>query len=247
MEKVRLLSVVLPTYNEKENVVPLVQAVHVALDGIVEHEVLVVDDNSPDGTYEAVRALNQPWLKPILRTEDRGFANSLRCGAERSHGDAILFMDSDGNHQPKYLPFMVDSLRFYDCVSGSRFLYGGAMNHRARHLLSLSFNQFVRLATGGQMTDSLYGLVAIRRASFERLNLDEIFWGYGDYCIRLLYHLQRSGASILEFPAVNGERLNGKGNDRLGSVFVQYTREVLKLAVTANRGSLRRDTRERGK
>src|SRR5687767_13316932 len=96
------VSIVLPTYNEKETITVLVKAIHDAIPGY-EHEIIVVDDNSPDGTYQAVVDMQQPYARGILRTKDRGFANSIRCGLENASGDILIIMDSDFNHQPKYL------------------------------------------------------------------------------------------------------------------------------------------------
>jgi dolichol-phosphate mannosyltransferase len=223
-----MISVILPTYNERDNVVPLARAIASELDG-QEFEVLVVDDNSPDGTCRAVNEIGDARIRGILRTENRGFANSIREGLERARGDVFVIMDSDGNHQPKYLPIMIEALEFYDCVSGSRFVYGGRMSNRRRHLLSWMFNIFTRVMTSGQITDSLYGFVAIHRRIMERVDYDAVFWGYGDYCIRLMYYLQRQGASVLQIPVINGERRSGEGNDRFVKVFVQYFREVMAL------------------
>lgn len=226
--KNQFVSIILPCYNERENILALVLAIHEVL---IEypHEILVVDDNSPDGTYPAIVEKNYEFVTPILRTEKKGFANSIRCGIEKAKGEILIIMDSDFNHQPKYLPFMINSLNFYDCVSGSRFVYGGSMESRLRHLLSWMFNIYVRIMTGGHITDSLYGFLALKKDVIEKINYDSVFWGYGDYCIRLLYYLQQQQSSILQFPAVNGIRLSGEGNSNFLKVFKQYFIEVLKL------------------
>ena len=226
------ISVILPTYNEKGNIIRLVEAIHGQLLSH-DHEVIVVDDNSPDGTFQILADSNKPYLIPILRTQDRGFAHSIRCALEKAGGDILIVMDSDFNHDPGYLPFMIDALRYYDCVTASRFVYGGKMDSRARHILSWCFNIFIRLIIGGQITDSLYGYFAIKRAHLMRCDFDKIFWGYGDYCIRLLYYLQQNNASILQFPAVNGKRIDGKGNGRFLRVFWQYFCEAIKLSCRA--------------
>ena len=223
------ISVILPTYNEKANIVRLMEAIHEQLLSY-DHEIIIVDDNSPDGTFKVVTDSNRPYLKPILRTQDRGLANSIRCGLEKASGDILIVMDSDFNHQPIYLPFMIDSLNYYDCVLASRFVYGGKMDSRARHILSWCFNIFIRLITGGQITDSLYGFFAINRPHLMRCDFDKIFWGYGDYCIRLLYYLQQNNVSVLQFPAVNGKRFDGRGNRRLIKVFWQYFSEAIKFS-----------------
>ena len=189
-----------------------------------------MDDNSPDGTFKAVVDRTYSYVRAILRTENRGLANSIRHGLENAKGTVFIIMDSDFNHQPKYLPFMIQCISYYDCVSASRFLYGGKMDSRFRHILSWIFNIFVRLMTGGQITDSLYGFLAIKQSVIEECNYDDIFWGYGDYCIRLLYYLQKKEVNILQIPAVNGKRKEGQGNSRFFQVFFRYFKEVVKLS-----------------
>ena len=223
-----LVSVIVPCYNEAGNIEKLIDEIDKNLD-FVQYEIIVVDDNSPDGTYEIVKSLNCDFVVPILRTENRGFANSIRCGLENAKGNIFVVMDSDFNHQPKYLPFMIKSLEFYECVSASRFMYGGAMDSRFRHYASWIFNIFVRIVTRKFVTDSLYGYFAIKKDVIEKINYDDVFWGYGDYCIRLMYYLQVNKTNILQFPAVNGRRLSGEGNSRMIKVFWQYTKETLKL------------------
>lgn len=223
------ISVILPTYNEKDNILPIIESIHWEL-GNYEHEILVVDDNSPDGTYRLVRERNYPYARAILRTENRGFANSIRCGLESAKGSIFVIMDSDFNHHPRYLPFMIQSLSYYSCVSASRFLYGGKMDSNARHILSWCFNIFVRLMTGGAVTDNLYGFIAIKRNIIEKCDYDKIFWGYGDYYIRLIHYLQKNKIKILQFPAVNRKRKKGQGNRRFLPLFWQYFSETVKFA-----------------
>lgn len=158
------ISIILPTYNEICGIMQVIDVIHKEVETL-DHEIIVVDDNSPDGTYQYVIRLGYPYVKAILRTENRGFANSIRCGLENASGDVLVVMDSDFNHQPKYLSFMIEATCHYDVVSASRFLYGGAMFPRSRHILSWAFNIFVRLVTKGQITDSLYGYFAIKRST----------------------------------------------------------------------------------
>lgn len=224
------ISVILPTYNEKGNIVSLIDAVHKELANY-NHEIVVVDDNSPDGTYETVKEQNLPYVRALLRTDDASLAKSICCGLENGDGEIFVIMDSDYNHKPQYLPFMVDSMKYYDCAVASRFLYGGMMDSRVRHYLSWLFNIFVRILTKGMITDSLYGYIAIKRKVVEKLDYNKIFWGYGDYCIRLLYYLQKQGVNIIQFPAVNGKRMKGTGNRAFVKLFYQYFTEVLKLVL----------------
>ena len=222
------VSVIVPAFNEKDNILVLIDKIHQELSGM-KHQIIVIDDNSPDGTYRIVCEKKYSFVKPILRTSDPGLAKSIRAGLEKADGNVFVIMDSDFNHQPHYIPRMIKNLEFYDCVVASRFVYGGLMDSRWRHISSWIFNIFVRLVTGKFITDSLYGFFAIHRSVIEKLDYDKIFWGYGDYCIRLMYYLQETGSEILQMPVVNGRRLKGQGNGSFLKVFVQYTKETIKL------------------
>ena len=223
-----LISVILPCFNESGNIILLIEAIHTELNAF-PHEIIVIDDNSPDGTYNLVCAKNFEFVKAIQRTADPSLAKSIRTGIEHATGNVIIVMDSDFNHQPKYLEQMVVNLKYYDCVSASRFVYGGNMESRLRHILSWVFNIFVRIVTRKYVTDSLYGYYAIKRSVLEKLDYNKIFWGYGDYCIRLMYYLQLQEVTILQFPAENGKRPSGEGNSRFFKVLIQYTIATLKM------------------
>jgi dolichol-phosphate mannosyltransferase len=230
------VSVILPTFNEKDNILLLIDRIHEELSGM-RHQIIVVDDNSPDGTHRIVREKKYDFVKAILRTSDPGLAKSIRVGLQESQGNVFVVMDSDFNHQPQYIPRMVKNLEFYDCVVASRFVYGGSMDSRWRHILSWIFNIFVRSVTGKFITDSLYGFFAIHRSVMEKLDYDRIFWGYGDYCIRLMYYLQEINAEILQVPVINGRRLKGQSNSRFFKVFMQYTGETFRLALRERWGN----------
>jgi dolichol-phosphate mannosyltransferase len=224
-----LISIILPTYNESENIVPLIADILCELN---EHsiEIIVVDDNSPDGTYEAAAAFRDPRIRAFRRTQDKGLAKSVRCGLEKALGDVLVVMASDFNDRPQYLKFMIQSLSDFDCVSASRYLYGGGMGNRLRYILSGIFNQFTRFMIGGALTDYQYCFFAIKKRLLAQCDYDKIFWGFGDYKIRLFYYLLKMKARILEIPAQNGRRRAGRGNHRFIRLFFQYTISVLRLA-----------------
>ena len=223
------ISVIMPAFNERGNIAPLVRAIQTALQEL-PYEILVVDDQSPDGTAQAVWDLRDPRVRAIVRSADPGYAKSIRCGIENAAGELLIIMDSDFNHDPRSIPLMVQKLSEFDCVSGSRFLAGGRMTPAWRGGASRLFNAFVRGMTGGKMTDNLFGFFGLRREVLERCSFDEIFSGFGDYGIRLLFSLQRHKARIFEFPAICGKRLAGHGNRRLFQTFCHYTRAVGALA-----------------
>jgi dolichol-phosphate mannosyltransferase len=226
------VSVILPTYNERDNIVPLIAEIQSHL-GSLTHEIIVVDDNSPDGTAQVVRErfVEEPQVRVIVRTEDPSLAKSIGCGLREAKGDLLIVMDTDFNHPPVHVPFMVEALKWYDCVSGSRYLFGGGMVPFRRLLMSWMFNVFVRLMTRGRMTDNLYGFLAMRASVLKALDFETVFYGYGDYCIRLLYYLQRNGVSILQFPVMNGRRRAGQANSAMLATFCEYTAATLRLAL----------------
>ncbi|MGZ3774641.1 MAG: glycosyltransferase [Bdellovibrio sp.] len=227
------VSVILPCFNEKENILFLVEAIHSFLSEH-SHEIIVVDDNSPDGTFNSVVEAGKPFVRAFKRTSEPSLAKSIRYGIEKSIGDFVVVMDSDFNHKPEYLPIMIDNLKYYDLVSASRFVYGGDMRNRFRHISSWLFNIFTRILTKTFVTDSLFGYFAIRRDVLNTMKFDKIFWGYGDYCIRLMYYLQKEKVTILQIPGVLGERLGGEGNKRMIRTLMQYSGEVIKLAFLVN-------------
>jgi dolichol-phosphate mannosyltransferase len=228
------VSIVLPCFNERGNLPLLIEAVHKEL-SFCKHEIIVVDDNSPDGTYELVKSLQLDYVKVFLRESDPSLAKSIRKGLEEAGGNIFVIMDSDFNHQPEYLARMVKNIEFYDCVYASRFVYGGAMDNWFRYNASWVFNLFIRLLMNKAVTENLYGYLAIRKEMLEKMDFNKIFWGYGDYCIRLTYYLQLNKASILQIPAKNGKRVSGEGNKKLIKTFALYTLETLKLVFSSKK------------
>lgn len=223
------VSVVLPTFNEAGNILPLINAISKELSDL-KYEIIVVDDNSCDGTGDVVKEYPNVSVKLIVNHHRQGLAQSILIGIKQSTGKSLVIMDSDFNHQPNYLKFMIHSLNYYDCVSASRFLSKVTMGKQLREILTGFFNQFTRSMIGGSMTDYFYGYIAIKRDKLAVLNCEDIFYGYGDYYLRLLFEIEKEGVSILEFAAVNGKRFSGVGNQHLIGVFIKYVKEVFLLA-----------------
>src|SRR3989339_1249700 len=129
MPPVEFVSVILPTYNEVENIVPLLRAIDAAVSQ--PHELIVVDDNSPDGTARKVREVMVPGDLPCVRlevrTHDRGLTKSLQRGIELAKGDTVVWMDCDFSMPPEKIPELLSQVeRGCDIAVGSRFVSGGA-------------------------------------------------------------------------------------------------------------------------
>ena len=228
------VSVVLPTYNESGNIGRLIAAVRDAVEWMTDLEIIVVDDDSPDGTG-AVAAAAGGSVRVIVRKDARGLATAVRRGVEESAGDVIVVMDTDFNHQPEMIPQMIDFLRYYDIVTGSRFTVGGGMEERGRYRLSFIFNFFCRLLLGTGLQDHLSGFFAVRRETLLQLDLDDIFDGYGDYFIRMLVESLARGSTILEVPVYYPARVHGESKTKFLSTLGKYTRAVVRLALRPRR------------
>lgn len=235
-----MISVILPTFNESGSIEKLIRTVHQKLVDL-PHEILVVDDNSPDKTYDLVCGLKLDYVRAFLRTTDPSLARSIRHGIENARGDTLVIMDSDFNHDPEYLPFMIQSLSHFDVIMGSRFLYGGRGASESRHVLSWLFNLVLRLISDGRITDSLFGYYVVRRQCLENLNFDEIFTGFGEYSIRLVYFLQMGKFHILQVPTILSPRIAGVGHEQIIRTFFLYSWCTLKIVWRHGRiGSVRK-------
>jgi dolichol-phosphate mannosyltransferase len=223
------LSVVLPTYNESGNIARLIEAVREAAQPVSELEIVVVDDDSADGTAE-VAAASGADVRVIVRKTSRGLATAVRRGIEEATGEVVVVMDTDFNHQPEMIPQMVDFLRFYDLVTGSRFTVGGGMEEYGRYRLSFLFNFFCRMLLGTKLQDHLSGFFAARRATILELDLDDIFEGYGDYFIRLLVESLARGSTVLEIPVYYPARSHGESKTKFFRTLGQYAKAVVRLA-----------------
>ena len=232
------VSVVLPTYNEREGISSIVQDL---LSAMRAHgfspELLVVDDESPDGTADevATRFAGEPAVR-VHRRRDRGLAGAIRVGTDLATGDVIVLMDTDGNHDPKQVPALVARLRDADVVVGSRYARGGDMTtSRFRYWCSLVFTRWASFVLGLNVADCLSGFLCFRRELVATMDQDDVFRGYGDYAIRLLYWARRQRLRLVEVPTVYGVRRGGLSKTSFASVLYQYSRTVIQLRWSGRR------------
>lgn len=224
-------SIILPTYNERDNIIDLIRSILDCVEpGGLDYEIMVVDDSSPDGTAMAVRECfaDDQRIQALVRTE-RGLATAIKHGIRNSSGEIIVVMDTDFNHDPRMIPQMVKFLEYYDIIIGSRFVMAGGMEDKTRYYLSFLYNLFIRLLFRTQVQDNLSGFFSIYRAKLMEMDVDRIFYGYGDYFIRLLITAWRKNLKMLEVPVFYRLRLHGHSKTQAVKVFWQYTRSVLRL------------------
>jgi dolichol-phosphate mannosyltransferase len=231
------VSVILPTYEEAGNIVALVERILDCIPIDVQPEIIVVDDNSPDGTYRiaADRFVNDPRVVLVLRTLDRGFAKSIRAGIERSTGERIVVMDTDFTHDPAEIPRLLHVGQIYDLVSCSRFCAGGRMQDTAHYIASLLYNWMLRAILRTQVQDNLGGYFTITKQALARLPFDRIFVGYGDYFFRLIYFAQRAGCRIVEIPGEYRARRSGQSKSSFLRMLLNYSREAVKLRLSTRK------------
>ena len=227
------ISVILPTYNESGNIVELVKAIIEMVPSEWDYEVIVVDDNSPDQTYNLVEKTftEDDKIKAVLRLSDRGLAKSIRAGIEIAQGDKILVMDTDFTHDPSEIPKMITLSQLFDIVSGSRFCAGGSMENKGRYFMSLLFNWFTRIVLQTQIQDNLAGFWMISSDKIGSLPLEKIFSGYGDYFIALLFYAQRQHMTIIEFPVYYANRTQGKSKSNFLKLLITYTKAIIELRI----------------
>jgi dolichol-phosphate mannosyltransferase len=226
------VSVILPTYDERDNIVPLMQAIQRELgDAGIAYEMLVVDDSSPDGTAQVVRDhfSADERVRLFVRTEDRGLARAIAYGIKQARGDTVAIMDTDFNHDPAMLPQMVKFLEYYDIIIGSRFTMGGGMEERWRYLGSFMFNFVIRVILRTQIQDNLCGFFTMRRDKLLSMDVERIFDGYGEYFMHLLFLAWRKKYTILEVPVFYIKRPHGKSKSRFLNMLVNYSRTALQV------------------
>jgi dolichol-phosphate mannosyltransferase len=233
-----LVSVVLPTYNERENIVKLIEHLTEVLEGGHPYEIVVVDDASPDGTAEAVegRFGSSDVVRLIRRNGQRGLATAVRRGLEESRGEVIILMDADFSHRPQDLPVLLTVADRFDLVNGSRYLpTGGFQGSLRARVSSWLINRFLRSLLHLKTTDSTSGFLAIRRSLLSQLSAESIFYGYGDFHFRLLVDAGRHSASIGEVPVVHQFRRGGRAKTRLFRDGWGYVWSAIKIRLGVER------------
>lgn len=206
--------VVVPTYNERDNLPTLTR-------GILAHpgyRLLVVDDGSPDGTGELAARLAEEYpgrLEVMHRTGPRGLGRSYVDGLRRAlaSGARLIFqMDADLSHNPEYLPALAAATADHDLVIGSRYLTGVSVVNWPLHRIFLSAfaNRYVRAVTRVSATDCTSGFRCWRREALERLPLDAMVSNGYAFIVEMLFEASRRGCRIGEVPIIFVERRQGQ-------------------------------------
>jgi dolichol-phosphate mannosyltransferase len=231
--------VIIPTYNERDNLQRLVEQV---LQQSPLLRLLVVDDNSPDGTgqladelskiNERVSVLHRPAKMGLGSAYRDGFRHAMQLGA-----DLLIEMDADFSHDPSVLPIFLDRAVSYDLIIGSRYLNGiSVVNWPLRRLmLSYGANWYTRLITGLTIMDCTSGFKCFRRSLIERIDLDHVYSDGYSFQIEMNFKSAELGARILEIPIIFIDRRVGQSK-----MSKKIVREAISMVWKLKIGSLLR-------
>lgn len=220
-----MISIVIPTYNERENIAGLINTIGIVLER-TSYEIIIVDDKSPDGTARVVRGLvrENPRIRLLSHPPPRDLGRSILMGVEAAHGEVIVGMDGDGNHDPQYIPRLLDALQNTDLVVGSRFV-----RHEIQNIGSYLFNWLLKYFFGFPIWDNTSGFYAITKKTLLSLHPPSIYYGYGEYHLRLVYKAMQKQLKIVEVPVAYPPRRHGQSKSRLFIMLLTYVWTAFRL------------------
>ena len=214
--------VIIPTYNERDNIVKLVDEIN-ALN--LSLDILVVDDNSPDGTGDVVESLkgSKSNLEVLHREKKEGigpaYIEGFRYALDKGRYKYIIQMDGDFSHNPKDIPRLLEGAGKNDVVVGSRYIKEGMVSGKwsiFRKFLSKGGNFYARFITGLKIKDCTAGFKCYKRRALQSIDFNKKFLnGYG-FQIHILYELNRNDFTICEIPIFFEERKKGTSKMNLG-------------------------------
>ncbi|MFN8192127.1 MAG: polyprenol monophosphomannose synthase [Nocardioidaceae bacterium] len=250
LEPLGRVVMVIPTYNEAGNISWIVERLRAAQP---EVDVLIVDDNSPDGTGQLADdlAAADPQVSVIHRTEKAGlgaaYLHGFAVALERGY-DVIGEMDADGSHQPEQLERLLTAIRNADLVIGSRWIPGGSVVNwpKSREFLSRGGNLYVRLLLGLRVGDATAGFRLFRRRTLEAIDLASVQSTGYVFQTDLAYRVANAGLRIVEVPIEFVERVRGDSKmsgavateslKRITVWGLQERRDQVKRAIARRRG-----------
>ncbi|MCU7722578.1 polyprenol monophosphomannose synthase [Actinoplanes sp. KI2] len=233
--------VVIPTYNEADNIRMITGRVRAAVPDV---DVLVADDNSPDGTGGIADelALADDHIFVLHRAGKEGLGAAYKAGfawAKDKGYDAVVEMDADGSHAPEELPLLLDALKDHDAVLGTRYIAGGSVHNWPVHrlLLSRGGNIYIRMALGMPFRDATGGYRAYRMPVFDAINVETIASTGYSFQVELAWRSFRNGFRMTEVPITFTEREHGVSK-MSGNIFKEQLLRVTVWGVQARRDGL---------
>ncbi|MFW5865822.1 MAG: glycosyltransferase [Nanoarchaeota archaeon] len=237
-----MLSIVIPTFNEREVILETISKIHGALKDDKSYEIIVVDDDSPDKTWELVRAhvKNDSRLRVIRRKKDKGLSRSVVEGFSKAKGENLLVIDADGQHDERIIPEMLEKAKYADIVVGSRFIKGGGVSGWSKNRLAISkcFSTLSRPLLKAKLSDPMSGLFLVKKSLFEEVKDDLDLRGYKILLAIVFASQKRKKLRIKEVPYVFKPRELGKSKANM-KVAVDYFMMLAKQAFHSNKKFLK--------
>ncbi len=206
--------VIIPTYNESENIVKIIGEILSLNIADTSLDILVIDDNSVDGTSQLVKALNLPQVKVIDRERKLGLGTAYIRGfkyAIENNYDYVFEMDADFSHDPKALPGFISRMDKYDLVIGSRYIEGIAVVNwpLSRLMISMGAGYYTRFITSLPVKDVTAGFMCYKVSSLKQINLDSVKSNGYSFQIEMKYRMWKKGFKLIEIPIVFIDRRAG--------------------------------------
>jgi dolichol-phosphate mannosyltransferase len=224
-------SIVIPTFNECDNMAPLLERIEHC--GIAGYEIIVVDENSPDGTLAAVRryAAGKPHIRGIANPGPRGLSPSIVNGFAVASGEVLCCMDGDLQHDSADLKGLLEKMADCDFVIGSRYAEGGGFAQRwniFRVLISRTATLLARIFLDVRVSDPMSGFFAVRRGAFEDIR-DRLDPQGFKIMLEMLFYLHRQrDCRVAEYGITFGKRLHGRSKLSY-QVVAQYLQMLYRL------------------
>jgi len=205
-----MISIIIPTYNEAGNIQTLINQISSSLKGS-KFEIIIVDDNSPDKTWQVIKKLQkkQANIKLLHRINKKGLTSAFNDGIKKTKGSIIGWLDADLSHPPEYLIKMIKYFPDFDAVVASRYITGAKDDRKLFFpvLFSKVLNLFARIMLFKDLTDYTSGYILVKKEFLKKIPLKG---DYGEYFIDLLFKLKKSKAKIKEIPYISINRVHGK-------------------------------------
>ncbi len=231
----RGISVIIPTYNEKDNVQILYGRIdELSTQNNLDCELIIVDDDSPDGTGELALRLSgeSNRIKVIIRKNEKNIGSAIKVGIENSKGELLIFMDGDLSHPPEVIPQLIENLFENDVVVASRYIPGGSMDsEKYKFYLSRILNFTLKIILNIPVSDSTGGFLALKRGVLDQVDYEKVFYGRGDYCFRLLFYLKDKHLKIKEIPFHYSRRLHGSSKTSIYAIGLKYLLSAVSIRV----------------
>jgi dolichol-phosphate mannosyltransferase len=238
--KITGISIILPTLNEAGNITSLIECLVAALQkaGLNEIQIIVVDDDSSDRTWEIASTIVCPpaRVEVIRRMENHGLTSSLSAGIEAAKQPVLVWLDCDFSHPPERIPQMLYMLdQGFDVAVNSRYVVGGGEDRSGewgamQMFLSLSLNWFTRFFLDASFADYTSGFVAVRRKVMQEIPLRG---DYGEYFVDFIFRTLRKKYRVCELPYIAMPRRSG--DSKTGTNLLQFLRRGRKYIGTVLR------------